>query len=66
MITILNSVCTIMFYMIRRIKQDLTCICFEKKINLICSIFVIYFKFRFHCCVLYDEMNKIRSHLHMF
>jgi hypothetical protein len=29
-------------------------------------IFIIHFKFCFHRCVLYDKMNKIRSHLHMF
>jgi hypothetical protein len=29
-------------------------------------IFTIHFKFRFHRCVLYDEMNKARSHLHIF
>jgi hypothetical protein len=29
-------------------------------------IFVIHFKFCFHCYVLYDEMNKTISHLHIF
>jgi hypothetical protein len=49
MILILNYFFTVVFYP--------TCIYF-KKINLICSIFTIYFKFYFDCCVLCNEINK--------
>jgi hypothetical protein len=67
MIFILNYVFTVMLYATRGTKQDPTYICFDfKKINLICSIFAIHFKFHFHRPVLYDKMNKTISHLHMF
>jgi hypothetical protein len=29
-------------------------------------IFAIHFKFRFHHCVLRDEINKARSYLHIY
>jgi hypothetical protein len=41
----------------------------DSELSIKCKFLHLYnahFKFCFHHCVIHDEMNKIRSHLHIF
>jgi hypothetical protein len=50
MISILNSIFTVVLYTMRRTKLDLTCICFEEFLNQLNLLYI--------CICLYLQQNK--------